>query len=426
MFSFVYNCALFLLFLIALPKLLWHWLFLNKYSQSLRYRLGFAFPHFSFKQGQKVIWIHTVSMGETRAIIPLYQRLRQTYPQAAIVISTTTETGNAEAKRSMPGADAHFFLPLDFSWIMRKLIRRIQPTMLILCESDFWYHLLKIAKDQGAKVVLVNAKVSQKSAKRFQKIPFFIKRLFSQFDLLFIQSALYQKRFLDMGVPSEKTHITGNLKLDAPAKKMSDEECVAFRQKLKIEPTDPLLVIGSTHSPEEQWLLSALDLVWKEIPALKVLLVPRHPERFNEVAHLLSDRALSFNRYSDAMPKGERLTLIDTMGQLGKCYQIADLAIVAGSFASHIGGHNVFEPVVYGIPVLFGPHMHGQPDLTELVLSAQAGMQVKMEDLHKKLIDLLQNASLRREYSTSCQTLAQAMQGAAERTFAHIHKSIEL
>ena len=420
MFSLIYDLCLFIFALLALPKLLWQWSVLGKYRESLSARLGIELPAFSPKKGQKVIWIHAVSMGETRAIIPLFRLIRKSHPEAAIVISTTTETGHSEAKRSMPDADAHFFLPLDFSWVIRHVVRRIQPTTLILCESDFWYHLLKIAKDRGARIALVNGKVSERSCRRFQKMQFFTRRLFSLFDVLCVQSDRYKERFLTMQVPSEKIHVTGNLKFDAPAKNLGIIELQTLKDSLGIKPQDRVLVVGSSHAQEEDWILAAVKSVWEKFPHLIVLIVPRHPERFNEVAHLFQERVTPFRRFSEKRRGDQRLILVDAMGLLNQCYQIADLAIVGGSFVSHVGGHNIFEPVLYGVPVIFGPNMHNQPDLEELILSAKAGKQVKIDKLSETLLELLENPALYKQYSHACKALAASVQGATQRTYEHI------
>lgn len=422
MFSLCYDLSLTVLTILFLPKLLWQWFALGKYRHSLSARLGITLPLFSPKEGQKVIWIHAVSMGETRAVIPLFQMIKKIYPEAAIVISSTTETGHEEAKRSMESADVHFFLPFDFSWAIERIINRIRPSTLILSESDFWYHLLKIAKQRGVEVALVNGKVSERSSKRYQKISFFTDRLFSLFDILCVQSQPYLKRFISMGIPPEKLFVTGNLKFDIPLQKMGNVEKTVFLETLNIKDTDPVVVIGSTHAPEEEWLISALEPLWKEIPNLKVLLVPRHPERFNEVAKLLNEKKLPFSRYSEKQCT-EALILIDAMGLLNSCYQIATVAIVAGSFTSHIGGHNIFEPVMYQVPVLFGPHMHSQPDLKEQVLSAKAGLQVTVEELPQVLLQILQTPSLHAQYAKACEGLSQSVQGATLRTFEKIFRT---
>ncbi len=422
MFSFFYDVGLTVLMILSLPKLLWQWFVVGKYRHSLKARLGITLPSFSPKRGQRVVWIHAVSVGEARAVIPLFQKIQKQYPDAAIVISSTTETGQAEARRSMGSAQAHFFLPFDFSLAIRRMMNRVRPTTLILSESDFWYHLLKIAKERGTQVALVNGKVSERSTKRFQKIPFFADRLFSLFDILCVQSPAYLKRFLSIGIPPEKLFVTGNLKFDILLQKMGTIEKEAFLGTLNIKDTDPVVVIGSTHAPEEDWLISALDPLWKQIPNLKLLLVPRHPERFNEVARLLNAKKLPFSRYSEKQCK-EPLILIDAMGLLNSCYQIATVAIVAGSFTSHIGGHNIFEPVMYQVPVLFGPHMYGQPDLKEQVLTAQAGLEVTLEELPQALLKILQTPSLHAQYAKACERLSQSVQGATSRTFEKIFRT---
>ena len=423
MFSLFYNLLLFVLAIITLPKLLWQWFVLGKYRESLSQRLGIHLPSFNPKKGQEVIWIHAVSMGETRAIIPLFRMIQESRPDAAIVLSTTTETGNAEAKRSMPDADAHFFLPLDFSWMVRRLMDRIRPTTLILCESDFWYHLLKLSKERGVKVALVNGKVSERSSNRFKRFKCFTTRIFSNFDILCVQSKCYRDRFLSMGIPQEKLFVTGNLKFDAPAKKMDPSELQKLRASLKIAPTDRVVVIGSTHAQEEDLMLSVVDQVQKKIPNIKVLIVPRHPERFDEVAKLIKERGFEISRFSEGVTREQRIILIDAMGKLSECYQIADVAIVCGSYVSHIGGHNIFEPVQFGVPVFFGPHLYGQPDLKDLVLTAQAGKQVAIEDLPQALVAILESPLMHQQYADACKTLSISVQGVTERTFRFIFPS---
>lgn len=423
MFSLFYNLCLAILALFALPKLLWQWGVLGKYRESLRARLGFSLPNFIPKKGQQVIWLHAVSMGETRALVPLFHLIRNACPNAAIVISTTTETGHAEAKRSMPQAQAHFFLPLDFSWIIRRLLNHIRPTTLILCESDFWYHLLKIAKEKQVLITLVNGKISERSCRRFQKVPFFTRRIFGNFDVLCVQSERHRERFLTLGISPEKIHVTGNLKLDASPQKMSIVESQALKERLGIQ--EQVLVIGSTHAPEEELILSALQSVWEKLPHLKVLIVPRHPERFTEVANLFQQKKIPFQRFSQEKNHNHRLILIDAMGLLTQCYQIANLAFVGGSFVSHVGGHNIFEPVLYGVPTLFGPHLHSQLDLRELVLNAQAGKETSLDELPQTLLEFLSNPSLRQKHIQACHQLTHSVQGTAARTFQFISPTFE-
>ena len=428
MFSFFYNSALFVLGLFTFPKLLWQWLVVGKYRASIKERLGLTLPQLPSDAPHPIIWIHTVSVGETRAVIPLYKKIRRELPIATIVVSSVTETGHAEALKSLPDAKAHFFLPLDFSWVIRKVVQNLRPDVLILVESDFWYHLLSETKKSGCNVVLVNGKISERSAKRFSLLKFFAKKLFSQLDVLCVQSQRFKDRFLALGIPSEKIKVSGNLKLDAVTQKLSPEQLLDFKNDLGISPQDCVLVIGSTHDPEEDQLLDALQPVWEILPQLKALIVPRHPERFDLVAKLIQQKDIPYLRYSKKEQKtgNERVILIDTMGLLHKCYQLADLAIVAGSFTDKVGGHNIFEPVECGVPVLFGPHMFGQPDLTEIVLNGKAGIQTSLQDLPSHILNLLQNSAKHKEISQAAVSLSQDVHGVTQRTWDAIFPFIKL
>lgn len=346
-------------------------------------------------------------MGETRALIPLIPYLLQ---EGEVVISCTTATGLAEAKKSIPQAVAHFHLPIDFSWTMRRLVDHLQPDLFLLCESDFWYQCLKNLKRHGAKIALINGKISEKSSARFQKIPYLTRSIFSLFDCLCVQNDLYLERFLSLGVPKERLYVTGNLKFDIAPPRLSDEEKAHFRSTFQILPSDRVVVIGSTHAPEEKELLTALKPVWQEIPNLKVLLVPRHPERFKEVDELLVEMNV----------ESSRVFLVKAMGVLNICYQLAEVAIVAGSFTGAVGGHNIFEPVVFHVPVLFGPYMYTQPDLTAMVLQAQAGCQVTLQQLPAQLLLLLQNLQAYERMAQAGQILAETVRGSSKRTYTQV------
>jgi 3-deoxy-D-manno-octulosonic-acid transferase len=412
MLSFLYNCVLILYALCTLPK----WWGKGKYTRRKE------LPRVSLQNGQKLLWIHAVSLGETRAVIPLYQQFRARFPDLKIVISSTTETGHAEAKKSMPDAACHFFLPFDLSWTMRKLLQQLRPSYLLLVESDIWYHLLKEAKEQGVQTILVNGKISERSYRRFHMIPFFSKRLFSLLDLLCVQNELYLQRFHALGAPLSKLFVTGNIKFD-----MNSEPRRSLKEELGITDQDRVIVIGSSHEPEEEQLLTALAPLFQQIPHLKILIVPRHPERFSRVASLLQEKKIETLIYSqrDRKRGGEKVVLIDAMGLLSACYQMADIAIVAGSFIPSVGGHNIFEPIVYHAPVLFGPYMHNQSDFVQLILKTHAGKQVTLEELPRTVLEWLQNESLRQQYIAAGKTLVREVQGSVQRTLDCIEPLIK-
>jgi 3-deoxy-D-manno-octulosonic-acid transferase len=413
----LYEVGLLALMIVSLPKLLYQCLFLKKYRKSLPQRLGMHFPKID-KGNRPLIWIHAVSVGETIAVSALARQLKKVYPEAIFVISSTTETGHEEAKRSLPFADHHVYLTFDLRFIVNRIVKRTAPNLVILSETDFWLNFLQSAKSYGAKIALVNGKLSQRSMARFQKFPFFSKKLFSLVDIFCVQNKLYADRFVNAGISEDKLLVTGNLKFDADSSLMSSDEVAKWSELLGIEPNQLVLTIGSTHDPEEKLLLATLKKIWQEHPHLKVLLVPRHPERFNIVADLLTQEKIPFLRFTKANKKrgGERVILVDAMGILKKSYQLSHLAFVGGSFTSKVGGHNILEPSCYGVPVLFGPHMHTQTELVELVEKYGCGKQVSEENLYKEMCSFLENSTKRAEYGASGKQLLKDLKGATSRT----------
>ncbi len=410
MLRFIYDLALMLYTIVSLPKFIWDSIRHRKHRKSFLEKLGFNMPVFSLPSDGPRIWVHSISMGETRAVVPLVEQIRKQMPNASIVISTTTETGLSEAKRSMPELDHYFYLPLDFSWTMRRLTKRIKPDLLILVESDFWYNLVSYNK----KVVLVNGKISETSLSRFKLFSFFTKALFSQFDLFCLQSQRFASRFENLGIAPSKIVVTGNLKFDQPFPRLDIER---WRSDLGIKPTDKIITLGSTHDPEEDQLISAIEPLFDQFQNLKILLVPRHPERFAAVAALLDKKKIHYAKFSDHLPKqgNERIILIDAMGILSACYQLSNIAIVGGSYVSHVGGHNIFEPAALGIPVLFGPHMETQKDLVDVVVHGGAGKQVPLASLTSTLEEMLKTPPL--EMKQAGLKLAEEVHGATERTW---------
>jgi len=412
----LYEIGLTLLALFSAPWFLYQWIFKRKYRKTLLRRFGVGFPIIN-KGARPVVWFHAVSLGETKAVAALVKMIKAEFNNPLIIFSTTTETGHVEACRTIK-ADYHVYLPFDFRWVINPIMKRVAPDLLILCESDFWYNLLNSAKKSGATVALVNGKISARSMERFTKIPFFTKALFSHIDIFLVQSNLYKQRFIQLGIPPKKIEITGNMKFDGDHAKLPQEQLQAWRKELDIKTSDPVLVIGSTHHPEEVQLLGVISQVWQKIPNLKVVLVPRHPERFNEVASLLQKNGIHFRRLSQKNGGDAKASviLIDAMGLLRKCYQLADLAIVAGSYTAKIGGHNILEPSWYGVPVVFGPHMYAQPDLVELANEYEAGVQIGLESLQETLVNLLSNEELRKKLGDGGLRLAADVHGATRKT----------
>lgn len=421
-----YEIALWLIAILAIPKTIFSFFYHKKYRESLLPRLGIRYPVFQ-EHPLPSIWIHAVSVGETKAIVPLARELNRRFPNNPLIISSVTETGHAEAKRSLPFADYHVYLPFDFRWLVRRIVKNASPGLVLLCESDFWFNFLHQSKKRGASIALANGKMSERSMRRFGWISFFSRRLFSLLDVICVQNTLYRSRFIEAGASPEKIYITGNLKLDEDYPQLSHQEAVEWRQKLGIQPSQPVLTIGSSHDPEEQFFLKVLKEIWKHTPDLRVILVPRKPEHFKEVGQLLEKERLKWISFTDISRRtgNEQVILIDAMGLLRMCYQLSDFALVAGSYTDRVGGHNILEPCWYGKPVIFGPHMHTQLELVELITQYGAGVQVAHENLTSILDMWLKNRQEAQEIGSNGLRLVKDLKGSTQRTLQAIEPLLD-
>jgi len=392
----IYDCIIALGFLVFLPKIFWE--SRKKQFPSIKERLGLDLPD---PRGRSVYWIHAVSVGEVKSAKPLFEKLRAQYPDAFILVTTASVTGQEEAKRSLKKADAFRYLPLDFSWITKRWAKRLKPKALLFIESDLWYNLVKYVSENGGKIALVSGKMSERSAKRYKFASGYSRKLFSRFDRILVQNEEYFERFRNIVDDPKKLFVGGNLKFDATP--------VAIDRSRYDLPTG--IIVTCTHAPEEEELLDALMPV-----GLPIFLAPRHPERFQEVALLLQQKEIPFIRWSEFEKKrgGERVILIDGMGLLPIFYAFSRLAIVAGSFSSRIGGHNILEPCLYGVPVFFGPHMHQQKELTERLLASGAGVQATIAELPVMLETFLANPG---SQLLAVQKLLVEAQGPLEKTW---------
>jgi 3-deoxy-D-manno-octulosonic-acid transferase len=390
------NLLILLYLLIMAPKLLIDRVLKGKRHPELLQRLGFRIP----KANRPVIWIHGVSVGEIKAAQPLFRELRQKEPNAFFLITTTSATGQAEAKRSLPEADAFAYLPVDLSWVVNRWVKQLNPKRFILMESDFWYNLLSALKRNGTQISLVSGKMSERSARRFKRFSFFAKKLFSHFNHLCLQNEDHLQRFIPLVADPSKLQVTGNLKLDIKPQKI--EGTLDFPQ--------PIITISCTHATEEELLLDALQGgEWF------LILAPRHPERFEAVAELLTKKNIPFSRWSDSKREGKVL-LLDAMGQLPICYAHSSLAILGGSFVTHIGGHNILEPCLYGAPVLFGPHMKGQAEFAKRALESGAGLQISPSEIRSTVVEFFNNPKKQQMMRRSALELIQASRGSTLRT----------
>lgn len=360
----------------------------GKYKKSFLNRLGKGFPEIN-KEGKPFIWVHAVSFGETKAVTPLIKKLKENGANPKILLTTATETGFEEGKK-IKEVDYCTYMPLDFSYIMKPLLKKVAPEAVVLVESDFWLNFLSAAKKHGAFISLVNGKISESSFNRLKKIPFFAKKLFSYIDLFCLQNELYKDRFEQLGVNKPKL-VTGNIKLNAPSITSAFD-----RNNFHLQENDLVLTLGSTHAPEEALFLDHFEELQHKFPTLKIFVAPRHPERLSMVEGLLKKRNIAFDTLSSNKGFSEKnVLLIDKMGVLKSCYSVSDVAFVGGTFLKNVGGHNILEPSFYGVPVLYGPYLHSQPDFLALIKAYNGGIALKKETILSTLTDLLSDKDKR-------------------------------
>ena len=384
--SVLYDLVLALSLFFVVPVCWWKSWRTGKKFPSLRQRLGVDVPN---SCGKPVIWIHAVSVGEVKAAQPLFIQLRKIHPNAFFLITTASATGQEEAARTLGGADAIAFLPLDLSFAIARWPRRLRPQSLIFVEGDIWYHLVKKVKGVGGRVCLVSGKVSEKSAQRFAFFQTLSNRMFSLFDLILVQNELHQRRFQTF---CPRPLIGGNLKLDIEPKKVDRNALIE-----KWGP-GPWITLSCTHDPEEALLLPILK---PHLNRFRLFLAPRHPERSDRVAALLESLEIPFCRIDHPNPSAP-VVLIDRLGELAACYSLSIAAIVGGSFTEKVGGHNVLEPCLYGCPSFFGPHMHGQKELAQLIKTHKAGGVLDLSQLHQLWDGQFRNGAQRVIESTKC------------------------
>ncbi len=323
-------------------------------------------------------WLHAVSMGEVSLIAPLVAEIRRRHPDGDIVISTTTLTGYTLAKTRY-GEHAVFYCPLDFSWAVKRAVRRIRPQLLILAELELWPNLIAAARAGGARVAIVNGRLSDRSFRGYRRFRPVARRPLAKLDLVAAQNPLYADRFLELGARSETVFVTGSLKFDGAQTDRGNPATVRLRRLAGFQDSDTIFLAGSTQHPEEQLALDAFRVLAPGHPELRLVIVPRHPDRFGEVAQLLAASGLAWQMRSqlDTTPADPRarVLLVDRVGELGAWWGTASIAYVGGSMGKR-NGQNMIEPAAYGAAVSFGPCTRNFRDVVDALLDAQAAVVV--------------------------------------------------
>jgi 3-deoxy-D-manno-octulosonic-acid transferase len=399
----------------------------GKVRRGIRERLGFFAPdRLTALQGRKVLWIHAVSVGETRAAIPLIKALKEAYPDHVLVLSNVTETGYQIAG-NLKGIDLRLFFPFDLSFVARRVLRQIGPSMIIIVETEIWPNFVRIARQMDIPVVLANGRISDRSFPRYRMIRPLLRPILNDFSAFCMQTCIDAERIRDLGGPPDRLSVTGNLKFDIQATLPDPAAIQSFRAGFHLPEGVLIWVAGSTHSGEEEAVLDIYrNLIAAGIP-LVLVLVPRHPERCRGVGEMLSGHKVRFVLRSriaaneDPLRPGEVL-LVDTVGEMLNLYALADLVFVGGSLVP-IGGHNILEASLLKKPVLFGPHMHNFKEISRMVQEAGGGICGR-DALHlqEEAFRLLADEPLRRQMGEAGYALLRKNAGATAETLAVIRR----
>jgi 3-deoxy-D-manno-octulosonic-acid transferase len=411
----LYSALLGLFLLITLPFWLVQMLRHGKYRAGLRQRLGAVPPKLKANGGKPSIWLHAVSVGEVVAASGVVEALRDQFPSHRVLISTTTSTGQKLAARRF-GEENVFYFPLDFAFAIRPYLQALRPELVVVAETEFWPNFLRLVRRAGARIAVINSRISDRSFPGYKRLSFWMPKVLVGVDLFLAQTEEDRRRLVEIGAPEAKVSVAGNLKFDvAPP----HPPAIVSSLRASVPQAGPVLVCGSTLEDEEGSLLSAFRNILANHPQAVMILAPRHPERFSEVATLVE--GLGFRLVRRSLWSGEPLAgsvfLLDTIGELAALYSLATVAFVGGSLVPR-GGHNILEPALYGVPIVTGNHYENFREIVTFFLSRDAVRVVGVAELPLVFMELIDNQAEREELGRNALAALDSQRGATARTVA--------
>lgn len=430
----LYSIFLAIAFILLLPVFIYQALVKRKYLNNLRERLGFLPGGFQ-NDGRPAILLHAVSVGEALSAAPLVKALRKQFPRHRLIVSTTTATGQVSARQQI-GADADGFcyFPFDWKFSVRRTLDAIRPSVVVLMESELWLNFLDECRERNIPVVVTNGRISDRSFPRSRRFGFFIRPLYGLVTRFVMQSAMDAERAVMLGAPPDRVVAGGNLKYDVgdAGQSATIAETAQMLDRVLALSSTPLIVAGSTHDGEERIIINAFrELKARpEIEVVRLLIAPRHPDRFDVVGRLLTDVGMDFVRRSTAGGRVADVILLDSIGELAAVYRFASVVFVGGSIAP-IGGHNILEPALHAKPIVVGPHMHNFREITAEFLRCDALVQLagsNDEDLQSALAsawgEILMQSRIAQRLGENAQRAVEENRGATARTVAIVAELI--
>lgn len=421
---FLYSILLSIGFVLMLPFFL---LRREKYASGFRQRLG-NYPEFKH-DNRDVIWLHCVSVGETNAARPLVDRLIESFPDHRLVISTTTKTGQELARKIFGDrADAIFYFPFDFKFTVRRALYNYEPSLVLLMETEIWPRFIHEAKSSGAKVAIVNGRLSQRSFDRYSRLRSIVRRVLANVDLALMQNEADAARIIDLGIDPNKVAVTGNLKFEHLPGEDESGLTEEFRTRFAVSSDKPLIVAASTHEPEERYVMEALDGELGN--TCRLLIAPRHPERFDAVQKLLRGSSRSFVRRSSPPSDQDRdadIILLDSIGELRAAYPLAEIVFVGGSLVPH-GGQSILEPAAEGKAIVTGPYTSNFEAVVDEFTSDKGLIQLRdpdVENLRNALVELLNSPAMREEMGSRARNVIRSAPRAVSATIEKLRPALQ-
>jgi 3-deoxy-D-manno-octulosonic-acid transferase len=427
---FIYN----LVFTLAIPFILIRMWLRGDANPGYRKRWAERFAFFNFSGKANGLLIHSVSVGETLAAVPLVRSLQAAHPDSTITITTTTPTGSDQVKRIYAddiasGRVFHVYLPYDLPWLMQRFISKVQPKTCIIMETELWPNIIRACNKTQVPVILANARLSEKSAKGYAKFSKLTQPMLQGLDLVAAQHRNDAQRFIDLGIPVNKVEVTGSIKFDISV----PDQVIEQGQDLKhLWGNDrPVIVLASSHEGEDDLMLNSYQELLAEFKDLLLIIVPRHPERFDSVAALIVDRELHLVRRSESFDKGNlqanpmtQVYLADTMGEMLMLLACADIAIIGGSFIEH-GGHNPLEACALAKPVIMGPSDFNFAAIAQQLIEQGAMQQTPANHLSDCIRQLLKHSELRADMGIKGQRVVMNNQGAVARLSELVSQQVQ-
>ncbi len=421
--SLLYSAAYLLLLIVTLPFWLVQMLRSGKYRAGLLQRFGVVCKSLKIEADKRRIWVHAVSVGEVLAISRVIEGLRRLSPQTEVLVSTTTFASQRLARQRF-GAEHVFYFPLDLPFTIRPYLRKLRPALVVIAETEFWPNFLRLAHQSGARIAVINSRISDRSFPGYLRFRKWFRRILRDLDLFLAQSEVDAQRLLMIGAPAERTRVSGNLKFEVTPPK--DIPLLAdLRNSLSAD--TPVLVCGSTVEGEEEVLLHAFQQLLRKFPAALMLLAPRHPERFPAVAEMIAASGVKTWRRSSWIPTGPLaggVFLLDSIGELSSVYSLATLVFVGGSLVPR-GGHNILEPAYYGKAIVVGPHTENFREIVRIFRASAAVEITTAENLSGTLLRLMEDAARRNRLGENAKSVLDENQGSTERTLRALQSLLD-